>query len=133
MNLTFGNFSVGGAFQYYKNGLIFAQSSANPGTGGTVDSVNPNQDMWVAGGGMAYKIDATTIGLQYSYSDLEGLTTSGANRYINTLALTGKYDLGPGISLDGTIQYVRATGQSGDGAHGGYDSLGIGIGSAFTF
>jgi len=133
LNLTFGDLSVGGAFQYYKNGLAFGQSSAFPGTGGDVDSIIPHQDMWVAGGGVAYKIDATTLGLQYSYSDLEGLTTADANRYVHTVALTANYDMGPGIAIDGTIQYVRATGQSGDDAHGGYNSVGLGIGTSFTF
>ena len=136
LNLTFGNLGVGGAFEYYKNGLVFAQSSALPGTGeaaGDVDSVIPHQDMWVAGGGVSYKIDATTLGLQYSYSDMEGLTSANANRYIHTVALTANYDLGPGIAIDGTVQYTHADGQHGDDAHGGYNSVGLGLGTAFTF
>ena len=136
LNLTFGNLGVGGAFEYYKNGLVFAQSSALPGTGeaaGDVDSVIPHQDMWVAGGGVSYKIDATTLGLQYSYSDMEGLTTANANRYIHTVALTANYDLGPGIAINGALEYVRADGQHDDDAHNGYNSVGLGLGTSFTF
>ena len=136
LNLTFGDLGVGGAFEYYKNGLVFAQSSALPGTGeaaGDVDSVIPHQDMWVAGGGVSYKIDATTLGLQYSYSDMEGLTTANANRYIHTVALTANYDLGPGIAINGALEYVRADGQHDDDAHNGYNSVGLGLGTSFTF
>lgn len=124
LNLTFGNLSVGGAFEYYKN---FALSTTASGV--TVGG----QDAWVAGGGVAYNIDAWTVGLQYSYSKYEGLTVAGADRHIHTVALTGKYQMGPGIALDSTLQYAHASGDTGDQAHGGYDSFGIGLGTNFTF
>jgi predicted porin len=124
LNLTFGNFSVGGAFEYYKNYLV------SENAGGV--AVN-GQDAWVAGGGIAYTIDAWTIGAQYSHAKYEGLTEAGKDRNINTVALTGKYAMGPGINLDGTLQYNWADGDKGDQAHGGYDSFGIGLGTSFTF
>ncbi len=124
LNLTFGNFSVGGAFEYYKNYQLATDVN------GTLQG---GQDAWVAGGGVAYNIDAWTVGLQYSHAKYTGLTTADRDRNINTVALTGKYDMGPGIALDGTLQYNWASGQTGDAAHGGYHSFGIGLGTAFTF
>ncbi len=130
LNLTFGNLSVGGAFEYYKNyNLSQTLADIAGGRSGTTGG----QDAWVAGGGIAYNVDAWTVGLQYSHSKYEGLTIAGQDRNINTVALTGKYAMGPGIALDGTLQYTWANGQKGDQAHGGYDSFGIGLGTAFTF
>jgi hypothetical protein len=91
------------------------------------------QDGWVAGGGVAYNVNAWTFGLQYSYADFNGFTEADKDRWVNTVALTGKYDMGQGISLDGTLQYVWADGEKGDQAHGGYNSFGIGLGTALTF
>jgi hypothetical protein len=114
LNLSFGNLSVGGAFEYYNN------------------SFGKDRDFWVAGGGAAYKMDAFTIGLQYSHSQGE-ITGVNIDRRINTMALTGNYAMGPGINLDGTIQYTWADGDTGDKAHGGYDAVSFGLGTAFTF
>ncbi len=130
LNLTFGNLSVGGAFEYYKN---FALSQSAADIANDLSGTTGGQDAWVAGGGIAYNIDAWTVGLQYSHAKYEGLTVAGKDRNINTVALTGKYDMGPGISLDGTLQYNWANGDKGDQAHGGYDSFGIGLGTSFTF
>ncbi len=136
LNLTFGNLSFGGAFEYYKNyGLALTKSEFAEIAGGAsgVNATAGGQDAWVAGGGVAYNMDAWTFGVQYSHAMYEGLTVANADRNINTAALTGKYDMGPGIALDGTLQYVWANGDQGDQAHGGYHSFGIGLGTAFTF
>ncbi len=114
LNLTFGNLSVGAAGQYYKNGFA------------------ANQDIWILGGGAAYNIDAWTIGLQYSYGDLQ-VVGHNVDRKINTVALTGRYDLGPGISLDATAQYAWVNADNADTGADGYKSLGLGLGTAFTF
>jgi hypothetical protein len=119
LNLTFGQFAVGAAFEYYKNG--------------TSSLTSTHQNDWVAGAGISYNIDAWTVGLQYSHSRYEGLTATDEHRNTNTVALTGKYDMGPGISLDGTLQYTHASGSNGDAASGGYHSVGIGLGTSFTF
>ncbi|MET1027795.1 MAG: porin [Dongiaceae bacterium] len=118
LNLTFGGFSIGAVGEYYQNFSSFADG----------DSGNA----WVVGGGLAYNFDAWTVGFQYSYGDwqFEGPNT---DRRINTAALTGKYDMGPGISLDSTLQYTWANGDQGDSAHGGYDAVSVGLGTSFNF
>ncbi|HVI87423.1 MAG TPA: porin [Dongiaceae bacterium] len=125
LNLTFGQFSIGGAFEYMKH-LEGGQSATN--------QRNNNGDMWVAGGGMAYKIDAFTIGAQYSYSSIQDIGgTQGNNRRIHQVELTGQYAMGPGINLDAGIGYAHADGDQTDKANGGYDSFNIGLGTSFTF
>ena len=49
LNLTFGNFSVGGVFEYFNDLLEQGDNSI---------------DTWVAGAGIAYSMDAWTVGLQ---------------------------------------------------------------------
>jgi hypothetical protein len=113
-NLTFGNLSLGAAGEYYKN------------------SMGPNQDVWVVGGGAAYNLDAWTFGLQYSYSDFQ-FVGPGVDRRVNYVVLTGKYDLGPGIALDATAQYGWVNADKADSTADGYQSFGLGIGTDFQF
>jgi len=126
MNLTFGNLAVGGAFEYMKN------ENARSDAAGDFAS-NHGADMWVAGGGLAYTMDAWTFGAQYSYSHIDGIDDAGSKRKIHQAVLTGQYAMGPGIMLDAELGYAHASGSSGDAAHGGYDSVNIGLGTAFTF
>ncbi|HWT97023.1 MAG TPA: porin [Terriglobales bacterium] len=127
LNLTFGQFAVGGAFEYMRH-----IESAFTNDGAFVK--NSGGDMWVAGGGLAYTVDAWTIGAQYSYSNIDDIAgAQGDNRRIHQAVLTGQYALGPGISLDAELGYAHANGDGGDGAHGGYNSYNIGLGTAFTF
>ena len=123
LNLTFGGFSVGGAFEYYHD-----FNSFNNGTTG---------DAWVAGGGVAYNFDAWTVGLQYSHSMYEfaaaGGNDHGVARNINTVAATGQYAMGPGINLDGTLQYTWASDGNDGVQHGTYHAFGVGLGTSFNF
>jgi hypothetical protein len=114
LNLSFGSLSVGATMEYFKN------------------SYGDDRNYWLAGAGAAYKIDAFTVGLQYSHSQGE-ITAQNIERRINAVALTGNYAMGPGINLDGTVQYTWADGDKTDPAHGGYHSVSVGLGTAFTF
>lgn len=120
LNLTFGGFSVGGAFEYMNN-----ENQAAAGI--------PNSDQWTAGGGVAYNVDAWTVGLQYSYTHVQNTDADDTHRNVHIVELTGKYDMGPGISLDAGIGYAHASGDEGDAAHGGYDAFNVGLGTSFTF
>jgi len=125
LNLTFGQFAIGGAFEYMKH-LEVATTSNLSNSGG---------DMWVAGGGVSYTVDAWTIGAQYSYSHIDdiGGRPQGDNRHVHQVELTGQYAMGPGINLDAGIGYSHADGNKSDAANGGYDSFNIGLGTSFTF
>lgn len=118
LNVTIGNFSIGGAGEYYHDMSHFDDGK--------------NGNGWVIGGGMAYTLDAWTLGMQYSHGDFD-YVDDHTNRRINTLAATAIYALGTGISLDGTVQYTWAGGDEGDPAHGGYHAVSLGLGTAFTF
>lgn len=127
--LSFGGLSVGGAFQYYND------------FGNTIDE---NNDGWVAGGGVSYNVDAWTVGLGYSHLDFQNDDTSGEagdddfDVTRDRVVLTGSYAMGPGIDLDAEIGYTWV---NVDGADDGsdadnaddYDALEIGIGTSFTF
>jgi outer membrane protein OmpU len=137
--LTFGNFSIGAAFEYF-NDLINFQTTAL----GTV--VEFEQDVWVAGGGIAYRYDAWTFGAQYSYREdtldifvATGFPTvdSEIKRQQQRLVATVNYALGPGINLDAEIGYTwvdfdpeqpisTVTDEN-------YDAVEFGIGTAITF
>jgi predicted porin len=113
LNLTFGSLSVGGVFEYDNN------------------TISHTDDAWTAGGGVAYNVDAWTVGLQYAHSHGSDPVAGEHDLSANTLALTGKYDMGPGIALDGTLQY--SWGNPGGTFNNSYDAVSVGLGTAFTF
>jgi predicted porin len=120
LNLTFGNFAVGGTFEYYNNLADF-----DPGA---------DVDAWVAGGGVAYTLDAWTFGAQYSHqlADIDGGATDDFT--MDRAVLTANYALGPGIDLDGSVGYTWADADpEAPDTVDDYDALEIGIGTAITF
>jgi predicted porin len=126
LNLTFGNFAVGGVFQYYND-------LAEQGDDTSIDN-------WVAGAGIAYSMDAWTIGAQYSHGDSENDGDDGGESTQDRIVLTGNYAMGPGINIDAEIGYTWVdVDQNGDSSFGqdeaddGYDALEIGIGTNITF
>lgn len=128
LNLTYGGFSAGAAFQYYQR--IY-----------NVNGVNA----WSAAVGTSYNMDAWTFGLQYAFStidiaELDPDTTatfhdSGDDFTMNRVVATVGYDLGPGINVDGEIGYTwtDADGNADFEAGNNYDAVEIGIGTTFTF
>lgn len=122
LNFAFGNFSVGGVFEYYNNLLSFE--------GGD------DADAWVAGAGIAYIYDAFTFGAQYSHQlaevDRDG---GGTDDFTMDRALvTAVYAVGPGINLDAEIAYtwIDTDPEFADGVDD-YQALEIGLGTAITF
>src|SRR6185369_16054807 len=92
LNLTFGNFAVGGVFEYFHNALD---------QGG--DEINN----WSAGGGISYTMDAWTVGLQYSHLDSDNDGSSDTADFQQDRAvITGNYAMGPGINLDAEVGYT---------------------------
>jgi predicted porin len=124
LNLTFGNFGVGGVFEYYKN---------------IVDQGSTDLDRWVAGIGAGYSIDAWSLGVQYSHLDQDSNNSATADEFQqDRVVLTGNYAMGPGINVDGELGYTWIDTDPENGTVGGtdvddYNAFEIGIGTNFTF
>ena len=123
LNLTFGPFSVGGVFEYYNNLVAF--------DGGD------ETDAWVAGGGVAYTMDAWTFGAQYSHqlADTDGSGSDGdADFTMDRAVLIANYALGPGIDIDGELGYTWLdTDPETAGNVDDYQGIEIGMGTTLTF
>jgi hypothetical protein len=123
LNLTFGNFAVGGVFEYFHD-------LANQGD----DEI----DAWVAGAGIGYTMDAWTVGAQYSHGDSENDGEGGGEDTQDRIVLTGNYAMGPGINIDAEVGYTWVDAKDGGAVFGddvvdNYDALEIGIGTNITF
>ncbi len=121
--LTFGGFSVGGAFEIFDD--------FNGGDAAHVDA-------WVVGGGISYNVDAWTVGLGFSHMDAtEQLhdTDDDPNFTRNRIALTGVYNMGPGIDLDAALAYTwtGADEDANNEAIDEYNAFEIGVGTAISF
>jgi predicted porin len=120
LNLSFGNLSAGVAAEYYDDYLQFQ-----------------GQDAWVIGAGLAYTIDAWTLGLQYSHGNYDHLDSSGAtpkltgSDKIDRIVATTQYDLGSGVTIDGEIGYTWL--HAVDAAVDHASSVEIGLGTAISF
>jgi hypothetical protein len=125
LNLTFGNFAVGGVFEYF-NDLL--------------DQGDDSVDQWVAGAGISYTMDAWTVGLQYSHLDRENDGSSDtADLGQDRAVITGNYAMGPGINVDAEIGYTWVDTDPEDAVNDDgfnvddYQALEIGIGTNITF
>ena len=72
-------------------------------------------DYWVAGVGATYNWDAWTVGLAWSHGNYEYAGSGDSADKIDIIEFTGRYDLGPGISLDAMAGYngMNAGGKTG--------------------
>ena len=136
INLTFGNFAIGVAGEYYND--LAGQFQKNSDAFFKADS-------WVAGIGMAYTMDAWTFGAQYSHreDDIEAESfypSEDVDFSQDRAVLTALYRLGPGIQLDGEIAYTW-NGSDPDNFSNvfipdtisDYDAIEFGIGTSITF
>jgi len=132
LNLTFGNFAVGGVFEY-EHDLLDGPDATLGG--------NNDVDQWVAGGGASYTMDAWTVGLQYSHLDQQndGSDPTSTDLQQDRVTVTGNYAMGPGINIDGELGYtwVDTDPEGGLNADGeeidDYQAFEIGIGTNITF
>ena len=123
LNLTFGNFGVGGVMEYFDTG-------------------GDDNDAWVAGGGISYGVDAWTVGLQGSHGHYDGTgpaltfdANPGGSRNLNRIILTGNYAMGPGVDLDAELGYswFKDTGDAADNDSDDYEAVSVAIGSTLRF
>lgn len=103
--VSFGGFTIGVAGEYITN----FQSS---------NSTDP--DTWSAGVGATYNWDAWTVGLAWSHGNYESFDNGKDTDKLDIIQITGRYDLGPGISLDGMLGYNRYN--SNTSSAGGFSS-----------
>jgi len=124
LNLSFGNFAVGGVFEYFNDVLDQGPNDIN---------------FWVGGVGASYSMDAWTWGVQYSHQDRENDGSASADEFTqDRVVLTTNYAMGPGIALDGSLGYTWTDTDPEEGTLGGvgiddYQSFEIGLGTNFTF
>jgi len=83
--VSFSGFTIGGAAKYQEN-----------------YSTLSGPDLWVAGVGGTYNWDAWTVGLAWSHGEYDMASTSDTD-ILDIVQISGRYDLGPGISLDAMV------------------------------
>ena len=92
-------------------------------------------DQWVYGTGGTYNWDAWTVGLGWTRGAYEKATGANGvgpfNADHDIYSLTAAYALGPGISLDGVLEYSDY--RSHDSAGPDYQGLAAGLGTLITF
>jgi predicted porin len=134
LNLAFGDFEVGGVFEYYNDALDRSGEDGDVGPAVALDA-------WVVGAGIAYTMDALIFGAQYSRLEADNDADSAivTDFTQNRAILTAAYLLNPGIELDAEIAYtwVDTDPEGGEAADGtnvdNYDALEIGLGTTLTF
>lgn len=135
LNLSFGNFAIGVAGEYYNDARVLEI----PGAFGI------RSDSWVAGIGASYAMDAWTFGLQYSHREDENeILSSTLDDFDGTqdrIVATVNYALGPGIKVDAELGYSwidtdpeleNASTTIPEGADD-YGAIEIGIGTSIAF
>jgi outer membrane protein OmpU len=113
----YAGFTLGGAYSYRKNTLI------------------NGADSQVYGAGITYNFDAWTVGLGWSHGDYEFFqptpTPSDITDDYDIFSVTGSYALGPGIQLDGVIEYYDY--RHDEEEFEDYHAIGVGIGTLISF
>jgi hypothetical protein len=119
----FSGFTIGGAFGYRQN------------RGGD------GSDDLVYGGGVTYNWDAWTIGLGYTHGQYEMAQPGGVVGSValtsdivddsNIFSLTASYALGPGIQVDGVVEYYDYQGD--EGFDRDYTGFAFGLGTLISF
>jgi predicted porin len=117
-----------------------ADYRANPeprvGAGFFVDEPpDTSADQWVYGAGGTYNWDAWTVGLGWTHGDYEkAIGANGVgpfNADHDIYSATASYALGPGIQVDGVLEYSDYHSRNAAGPD--YQGVGAGLGTLITF
>ncbi|MFM9844099.1 MAG: porin [Dongiaceae bacterium] len=96
-------------------------------------------DRFVYGAGLTYNWDAWTVGIGWTHGDYEiqqaggtaGLTNDGEQNQ-DIFALTAAYALGPGITVDGVVEYVDSE-TNAQALSNDYNGISFGLGTLISF
>ena len=92
-------------------------------------------DQWVYGAGGTYNWDAWTVGLGWTHGDYEKVTGANGvgpfNADHDIYSATASYALGPGIQVDGVLEYSDYHSRNAAGPD--YQGVGAGLGTLITF
>jgi predicted porin len=127
-SVSFFGFTIGGAAEWRYN------------FGGD------ESDRMVYGAGVTYNWDAWTVGLGWTHGDYEVvqsgvnvgttttpiITTSDVDQNQDIFALTAAYALGPGITVDGVVEWVDSD-VNGLGTNADYQGVSFGLGTLISF
>ena len=119
-SVGFFGFTIGGAAEMRKN------------FGGD------GSDRVVYGAGVTYNWDAWSVGIGWTHGDYEiaqltALTlTSDAEQNQDIFALTAAYALGPGITVDGVVEWVDSETDAG-ALSNDYQGISFGLGTLISF
>jgi hypothetical protein len=115
--VSYAGFTFGGATELRDN---FGTTSA---------------DQWVYGAGLTYNWDAWTVGFGWTRGDYEKAVGANGvgpfNADHDIYSATAAYALGPGISLDGVVEYSDYGSHNTAGPD--YNGIAIGLGTLITF
>jgi hypothetical protein len=128
----FSGFTIGGAFGYRQN------------RGGD------GSDDLIYGAGVTYNWDAWTVGFGYTHGRYEILQAGGTLvaatsaaaavvatgdivDYSNIFSLTASYALGPGIQVDGVVEYYDYQGGPEQGRNNDFTGFAVGLGTLISF
>jgi hypothetical protein len=96
---------------------------------------NDGSDQWVYGAGVTYGWDAWKIGLGWTRGDYEKIVGANGvgpfNAVHDDFALTASYALGPGITLDGVVEFSDYKANNAAGPD--YQGVAAGIGTYISF
>jgi hypothetical protein len=112
--VAFSGFTVGGAVSDRVN----------------VSNSIDNTDDVVYGAGATYNWEAWTVGLGWTRGNYDNIHGVGTTDKHDIVSFTSAYALGPGIELDGLVEYDK---YAGAGAGDSYEGLGFGLGTLITF
>ena len=130
-SVGFFGFTIGGAIEKRIN---FA------------NNFDDGSDSLVYGAGVTYNWDAWTVGIGWTHGDYE-VAQSGTNigtvttptilttdhdQNQDIFALTAAYALGPGITVDGVVEWVNSD-SNGSGLSSDYQGISFGLGTLISF
>jgi len=126
-----GTLTVGGAWALRTNLRTNEVTVAVPGVGDQVASVDTANDE-VYGVGITYGLDAWSLGLSATRGRYESTCAGGCADQHDIVTLDGSYKLGPGVNIEGMVEYDDYDPDDGDDAKD-YSSVSTGVGLFIAF